>query len=147
MIDRDPGLTQLHDLPWGWRATRNSVGAPWVREKNNSFPTYDENGYYLEDAVWMSRHRDDVNPPPEEIRDSLAVGTYVKLIFRFAAENADRHSGDVERMWVRVTAVDDDENYIGTLENAPVHDHALKCGDLIHFHPLHVMEVLEENVA
>src|SRR5262249_23086991 len=90
MIGRDSSLAQLHDLPCGWRATRRSVDAPWVREKNNPFPTYEENGYYLEDAVWMSQYRDDVNPPAEEVRNNLAVGTYVKLLFRFAAEMAER---------------------------------------------------------
>jgi hypothetical protein len=147
MIGRDPSLVQVHDLPCGWRATRKAVDAPWVREKNNPFPTYEENGYYLEDAVWMSQHRDDVNPPPEEVRDSLTVDTYVKLIFRFASENADRHDGEVERMWVRITGLDEDENYVGTLENDPVHDQVLSCGDSIHFHPLHVMEILAEDGA
>ena len=147
VIARDPGLAQLHDLPSGWRATRSAVDAAWAREKNNPFPTYEANGYYLEDAVWMSQHRVDVKPPAEEIRDNLPVGTYVKLIFRFAAENAERHDREVERMWVRVTALDEDENYIGTLENDPVHDEALNCGDSIHFQALHVMEVLTENGA
>jgi hypothetical protein len=50
-------------------------------------------------------------------------------------------------MWVRVTALDEDDNYVGTLENDPVHDQVLSCGDSIHFHPLHVMEVLTENGA
>jgi hypothetical protein len=147
MIGRDPSLAQLHDLPWGWCAARRSVDAPWVREKNNPFPTYEENGYYLEDAVWMSQYRDDVNPPAKEIRNNLTVGTYVKLLFRFAAEKADRQDGEVERMWVQVTALDEDENYIGTLETDPVHIEVLSCGDTIHFHPLHVMEVLTNNGA
>src|SRR5262245_8224247 len=68
MIDGDSSLAQLRDLPHGWCATRRSVKARWVREKNNAFPTFEENGYYLEDAVWMSRYRDDVNPPAEEVR-------------------------------------------------------------------------------
>jgi hypothetical protein len=147
MLESDPTLAQLHDLPSGWRAARKSVGAPWVREKNNPFPTFEENGYYLEDAVWMSQYRDDVNPPAEEVRNNLAVGTYVKLLFRFGAEMADRKDGEVERMWVQVSALDEDENYIGTLENDPVHSSVLSCGDTIHFHPLHVMEILTENDA
>jgi hypothetical protein len=147
MIEGDPSLAQLHDLPCGWCAERESVADPWVREKNNPFPTYEEDGYYLEDALWMSQYRDDVNPPPEEVRNNLAVDTYVKLLFRFAAEDADRLDGEVERMWVRVTALDEDENYIGTLENDPVHDQVLSWGDTIHFHPLHVMEVLTESDA
>jgi hypothetical protein len=43
--------------------------------------------------------------------------------------------------------VDEDENYIGTLANDPVRNQGLSCGDEIHFHPLHVMEVLPENGA
>jgi hypothetical protein len=144
MIGRDPSLVQLHDLPFGWRATRESIEGPWLREKNNSFPTYEENGYYLENAVWISQYLDDVNPPAEEIRENLTVGTHVKLIFRFAAEHADRQDGEVERMWVVVSALDEDDNYIGTLENNPVHDQVLSCGDSIRFHSLHVMEVLTE---
>lgn len=147
MIGRDPSLVQLHDLPCGWRAARTSADSRWAREKNNPFPTYEENGYYLEDAVWVSQYRDDVNPPAEEIRNNLAVGTYVKLLFRFAAENADRQDGEVERMWVQVTRLDEDENYIGTLENDPVHDQVLSSGDAIRFHSLHVMEVMTENGA
>jgi hypothetical protein len=145
MISLDPSLAELHDLPYGWRATRRSVKSPWTRKKNNPFPTFEENGYYLEDAVWMSQYRDDVNPPAAKIRENLAVGTYVKLLFRFAAENADRLDGEVERMWVRLTALDEDDYYIGTLENDPLHGDVLSCGDSIHFHPLHVMEVLKED--
>lgn len=147
MIGRDIGLVELHDLPCGWRATRNSVDSRWAREKNNPFPTYEQNGYYLEDAMWVSQYRDDVKPPPEEIRNNLAAGMYVKLLFRFAAEMANRQDGEVERMWVQVTGRDEDENYIGILENDPVHDQVLSCGDKIHFHPLHVMEVLAESGA
>jgi hypothetical protein len=50
-------------------------------------------------------------------------------------------------MWVRVAGLDEEEYYLGTLENDPVHDQVLSCGDSIHFHPLHVMEVLTENGA
>jgi hypothetical protein len=56
VIGLDSSLSQLHDLPCGWRATRSSVDAPWDREKNDPFPSYEENGYYLEDAVWMSQY-------------------------------------------------------------------------------------------
>jgi hypothetical protein len=147
MISRDPSLAQLHELPFGWRATRGTVDAPWVQEKDSPFPTYEENGYYLVDAVWMSQYRDDVNPPAEEIRDNLLAGAHIKLIFRFVDEKAGWKDGEVERMWVQVTGRDDDENYIGTLENDPVHNDVLSAGDTIRFHPLHVMEVLTENGA
>jgi len=145
MIDRDDSLAELHDLHYGWRAIRTSAKGRWKREKNNPFPTHAENGYYLEDAVWMSEYRDDVNPPPEELRNDLPVGTYVKLLFRFAAEDAQRQDNQTERMWVLITEVDEDENYVGTLENDPSHGDVLACGDTIHFHPLHVMDVLDES--
>jgi len=147
MIDRDVALVELHDLPDGWRAIRSSVGEQWARAKNNPFPTHEENGYYLEDAVWMSQFRDDVSPPPEDSRNNLTTGAYVKLLFRFAAGNAEREDNETERMWVRITELDADEQYVGTLENDPHHRHILKCGDSIHFHPLHVMEILDEEGA
>lgn len=145
MIERDATLRELHDLPFGWRASRQTVQSPWRREKNHPFPTYEENGYYLEDAVWLAQYRDDVNPPSEEIREKLSIGTYAKLPFRFRAENDERRDFDTERMWVLVTEIDDDGYYAGTLENDPQHNGVLKPGDTIHFHPLHVMEVLDEN--
>ena len=145
IIRRDASLPQLHNLPCGWRATRTSAAHPWAREKNNPFPTFTENGYYLEDAVWTAQYRDDVNPPAEEIRDNLTVGTYVKLLFRFQAEDADRQGYETERMWVHLSELDADGHYIGTLENDPAHDNVLQYGDTIHFHPLHVMEILTET--
>lgn len=144
MIARDGSLNELHDLPEGWCASRKSVNKPWKRTKNNPFPTYAENGYYLEDAIWMARYRDDVHPPSDELRSNLEVGTYVKLLFRFAAEDARRQDRQTERMWVVVTDIDDDGNYIGSLDNDPHHS-VLAAGDTIHFHPLHVMQILDES--
>jgi hypothetical protein len=147
MIARDPTLNKLHDLPNGWQAFRSSATKPWKRQKNHPFPTYSENGYYLEDAIWMAQYRDDVRPPSEELRGNLKVGTYVKLLFRFAAEDANRRDKQTERMWVLITEVDEDGNYIGTLEHDPHHSNTLTCGDTIHFHPLHVVEILDESGA
>jgi hypothetical protein len=147
MIARDPTLNKLHDLPDGWQAYRSSATKPWKRQKNHPFAMYSENGYYLEDAIWMAQYRDDVRPPSEELRGNLEVGTYVKLLFRLAAEDANRRDKQTERMWVLITEVDEDGNYIGTLENDPHHSNTLTCGDTIHFHPLHVMEILDESGA
>lgn len=144
MIDGDPSLAELHDLPFGWRAYRKSLKSQWQREKNNPFPTHAENGYYLEDAVWLAQYRDDVNPPPDEVRNNLSAETYVKLLFRFRAEDAARQDNDTERMWVLITEVDEDGFYVGTLENDPHHDRILKYGDTVHFHPVHVMTVMAE---
>ncbi|GAB5406361.1 MAG: hypothetical protein Aurels2KO_45920 [Aureliella sp.] len=144
MVTRDNSLVELHDLPCGWRATRLAMDAPWRRDKNNPFPTYEEHGYYLEDALWMAEYRDDVNPPPEDIRENLEVGSHVKLLFRFADEDAPRKDCDTERMWVLISEIDEDENYVGVLDNDPHHGQTLKCGDMVHFHPLHVMETLAD---
>jgi hypothetical protein len=81
MIARDMTLSELHDLPYGWRASRVTAESPWTREKNHPFATHEGNGYYLEDAVWMSRYRDDVNPPPESMRNNLPGPAHTK---RFA---------------------------------------------------------------
>ncbi len=145
MFGLDVAVGQLHDLPCGWCAHRNSVESPWVREKNNPFPTFGEDGYYLEDAIWMSQYRDDVHPPSESMRRSVPVGAYVKLLFRFASEASDRADDQTERMWVLVTGVDEDENYIGTLENDPHYADSLRCGDEVRFHSLHIMQILNEN--
>ena len=118
-----------------------------VREKNNPFPTFGENGYYLEDAVWMSQYRDDVDPPPEDVRNNLNLGTYVKLLFQFAAEDVAHSDGQTERMWVLVSEIDEGGYYIGTLQNDPHHANTLACGDTIRFHPLHVMAILDEDGA
>ena len=145
MVETDHTIIPLHDLPPGWRAFRRSPESQWQREKDNLFPTFSEDGFYLEDADWMSHYQDDVNPPPREIRDDLPEGTFVKLLFRFAAETADREDNQVERMWVQVQAVDEDEFYQGTLENDPHHVGAIEYGDTIHFHPRHIMDILNED--
>ena len=48
-------------------------------------------------------------------------------------------------MWVQVTALDDDGNYVGELANDPCHDQVLSCGDTIRFHPSHVFQVQAES--
>ncbi len=145
MINRDHTLTELHDLfPYGWCAERDVLGGQWKRYKDNSFPSYEENGFYLEDAVWLSQYLSNLSPPDAETRENLSVGQYVKLVFRFAPEDGEREDNQCERMWVRVTGYDDDGNYTGTIENDPYHD-AAKYGDTISFHSLHVAEIEAEH--
>lgn len=142
IVDRDASLKQLHDLPYGWCAHRNTTSEPWCREKNHPFPTFAEDGYYLEDAVWLSQHRDDINPPPEQIRETMSAGSFVQLVFRFEAEDAERQDHGVERMWVEITAADEETgHYTGTVANDPHHSEVLNHGDRLVFHPLHIMAV------
>lgn len=142
IVCRDASLAELHDLPYGWRAERASISSEWIRSKNLPFPTFADNGYYLEDAVWLSQFLPDIKPPNEGIRENLSVGEYVKLVFRFAAEESDRHYNECERMWVAITEQNDDGHYHGTIENDPHHE-AAKCGDSLVFHPLHVADIYE----
>lgn len=93
----------------------------------------------------MAQHRDDLNPPPEEVRNDLPVGAYVKLLFRFAPETSERQNNQTERMWVLITEVSEDGYYVGTLENDPQHEQSLSCGDMVVFHPLHVMQIMDDE--
>jgi hypothetical protein len=36
MVARDASLAELADLPLGWRATRDRVGAPWTRTRSET---------------------------------------------------------------------------------------------------------------
>ncbi|MBS0261269.1 MAG: DUF2314 domain-containing protein [Planctomycetes bacterium] len=145
VVDRDPTFLQLHDLPIGWVAERKSASKPWRRAKNHPFPTFAEDGYYLEDADWLAQFRDDVHPPAAEDCEQLAPGMYVKLAFRFQDEQAERRDFETERMWVLITDIDDQGTCAGTLENDPQHADQLSCGAEIHFHPSHVLEILEDS--
>ncbi|MGK5003870.1 hypothetical protein [Janthinobacterium sp. LB2P70] len=138
-------LTVLHDLPYGWRAEWNERTRNWDRFKDNPFPSFAENGYYLEDAVWLSEYLTDIKPPPAEMRENLDIASHVKIVFRFAHEDSDRYDGQCERLWVEITAVDEQNGgYIGRIDNAPYHE-AARCGDLVSFHSLHVADRYSEE--
>lgn len=145
MISSQASLAELYDLPYGWQADWNDRADKWEYSRNNPFPSFAENGYYLEDAVWLSEYLADIQPPPAEIRDNLAVGMLVKLVFRFAAEDADRGDGQCERMWVNITAIDEENDcYVGALDNDP-HHAAAKYGDTVAFHSLHVADLYRQE--
>lgn len=140
-LELDVSVEDLSDLPYGWAAERKSPKHKWRRYKNNPFPSFKEDGYYLEDAVWLAQFRDDLSPPSERRRENRKVGDYVKLIFRFAREDADRKDGECERMWVRIVEVDPENGYYsGELDNDPQHS-AAKCGDVLQFHALHIADI------
>ncbi|PHV38049.1 hypothetical protein CSQ95_15455 [Janthinobacterium sp. BJB304] len=137
-------LAELHDLPCGWGAQRDDGAGHWEHFKDNPCPAFAEQGYYLEDAVWLSRYLTDIEPPPAAVRDALPIGACVKLVFRFAAEDGARGDGQCERMWVQVTGIDEYEGcYSGTIANHPQHAVA-SYGDLLAFHPLHVADIASE---
>lgn len=145
MIGTDDVLARLHDLPYGWSAQWNAGAGSWERFKDNPFPAFSEHGYYLEDAIWLAQYLTDIKPPPAEVREQLAIGSYVKLVFRFAAEDGAREDDQCERMWVLVTGIDEEEGwYTGTIENKPQHP-AARYGDRIAFHPLHVADLAHQQ--
>lgn len=145
MINHHDLLTDLHDLPYGWRAQWNEGARHWDRFKDNPFPSFADHGYYLEDAVWLAAYLTDIQPPPAEVREHLDIASHVKIVFRFAPEDAERGDNQCERLWVEVTAIDEQNNgYIGRIDNHPYHP-AARYGDLVSFHSLHVADRYNEE--
>ena len=145
IIEMDASIEELLDLPCGWAAERKSPKHKWKRLKQHPFPSFDEVGYYLEDAVELAEQRDDLSPPSKRRRENCKVGDSVKLLFRFAAEDAPREDNQTERMWVTITEVDDDDgDYTGIIDNDPVHSAAAN-GDELQFHPLHIAEIIKKR--
>jgi hypothetical protein len=142
IVKRDPTVHELHDLPYGWAAERNTPSTPWMRCRNNEYPEFQQNGFYLEDAVWVSMSIEDIQTPEEVDLLELDEGDVVKLLFRFAAENAPRSDGQVERMWVEIVGFDAFGDFVGTIANEPLHA-AAKYGDEVHFHSRHIAEIGE----
>jgi hypothetical protein len=141
----DSSIEELHNLPNGWMAERKSPKHKWKRLKHHPFPSFDEGGYYLEDVVELAMHRDDLSPPSKRRRESCKVGDSVKLLFRFAEEDSQRHDYETERMWVTITEVDDESGYYsGVIDNDPVHSSA-SYGDELQFHPLHIAEIIKKR--
>lgn len=145
MVSLDSSLEGLFDLPRGWAAERKSPKHKWRRFKNHPFPTFDDDGYYLDDAVALAEVRDDLSPPSERRREGCRPGDTVKLLFRFANESAPREDGQTERMWVTITEVDEEDGiYTGQLDNDPVHT-VLECGETLSFLPVHIAEIYRKR--
>ena len=72
------------------------------------------------------------------VRADLQVGQYAKLCF----EPADG-SGGGERMWVLITAVDENGYYTGTLDNNPFDPEGLgvQADDTVSFGPEHIYDL------
>jgi hypothetical protein len=145
IVELDASIEELQDLPYGWMAERKSPKHKWKRIKHHPFPSFDEDGYYLEDAVELAEQRDDLTPPSKRRRENCKVGDSVKLLFRFAKEDAPRKDNQTERMWVKITDVDDDDGYYtGVIDNEPTHA-AVAYGDELQFHPLHIAEIIKKR--
>ena len=146
MVSQDNSLLTLHDLPYGWMASRSGPSEKWKREKHHPYPTYKEDGFYLEDAHWLAEFLPDIQPPGEDAVHELRLGDYVKLVFRFRSEEAERQDNECERMWVQITDFDEDEDvFTGTLENDPHHQGSIQSGDSLCFHTSHIMAILDDS--
>lgn len=71
--------------------------------------------------------------PPRAVRNHLAVGDLVKLVFSERPEDAAAG----ERMWVEILSAASGR-YQGRLRNEPVSIQGLSLGDLVEFGPEHV---------
>jgi hypothetical protein len=74
--------------------------------------------------------------PPASHRESLRIGDFAKLMFRF--EEGSRQW--VERMWVVVEQVRP-ETYIGNLDNIPHRAEDTELGSRVEFHSDHVIQI------
>jgi hypothetical protein len=70
-------------------------------------------------------------------REALRAEDYVKLHFNY-------HSGNCDRMWVKVLEVLPGPRFKGSLDNDPFFvDEAPKCGDLVEFGPENIATILD----
>lgn len=76
--------------------------------------------------------------PPAEVREGLAPGDLVKLVFLAARDEGG------ERMWVSVTERTSDGGYVGKLDNDPIVVTDLQAGARIEFEPRHVISVHDD---
>jgi uncharacterized protein YegJ (DUF2314 family) len=112
---------------------------PWQREKYHPYPTFADNGFYLEDAALYAEQ---VTLPSKEEKENCRPGDFVKAVFRFAAEDAGRQSMECERMWLLVEKADEEHgNYTGSLNNDPQCHDAIRCGDHVVFSPTHIIAI------
>jgi hypothetical protein len=108
----------------------------------------DEDGYELEiveqtDAANHPFLRDPI--PTDEARFSAKPGNIVKLIFRYR-ESADWDGQPInaEHMWVNITH-NGEGCLVGTLDNGPRFTKLISAGDMIHFHPKHIVRFWSNN--
>ena len=140
----DPSIATLADLPEGWKASRASARKHWIKEKDHSYPEFNSDGFYLIPvACFVESYPALVE---ESARRSLRLGQTVKLVFRFAHEQAPPTDYDVEWMWVRVTNVDTESGaYGGILDNDPKFERPISCGHVLTFNQLHVLNIYENH--
>lgn len=100
-------------------------------------------GYYLDDATAIAEDAPyTFYIPSQSIIDQLEVGNLVKLIFIF--ESHEPEMPLAERMWVKITARNGSQ-FIGELNNLPLHIGVLSWGYEIAFQAKHIINSDVEN--
>lgn len=138
---RDPSIGELHDLPDGWRALRTSPTDAWSRSLNHPYPSFAKHGYYLDNAVELSKiFPESFSIPSEDERLGIKEGDFVKLMFSFIPEGQQAIDYDCERMWV-VAKERTDDHWVGVLDNDPQFHKTVSSGDELCFHPDHILAI------
>ena len=81
--------------------------------------------------------------PLKEVLLKLKIGDLVKIMFKPEA-------GEVERMWVQITKMEDISEWTAKLDNDPVTEkmkEAVKAGDEVIFHPYDIIQIWTESVS
>lgn len=111
------------------------------------YPTLEQHGYefvLIEQEMRDSYDFELPGFPTDDERFSVASGDLVKLIFRYR-DWVEEHGHTVtsERMWVLITD-DNGRCLTGSLNNDPLYTKLLHDGDLVHFHPKHIVTIWRE---
>lgn len=106
----------------------------YSENEDRTFYVTGKSSYALHDVEMISLTTKDYTIPSQYARETVPVGTQVKLIFDAAMP---------ERMWVTVTELTG-EGYIGILDNDPYDIDDLKYQDRIEFQPQHIMSILSK---
>ena len=118
-------------------------GQLWSQEETMHLPTLQDNHYELDNAELLHNdYPDTFDIPLKKLRDTLPIGTIVKLIFRMESK-VDNHKTEVERMWVEIIDKKGDI-YIGALDNDPCADVHLKYQQTIYFQSKHIIDIFED---
>jgi uncharacterized protein YegJ (DUF2314 family) len=104
-----------------------------------------DDGWELDDGEAINREAPDTFfIPPKDVRQSLAVGQTVKLVFRISVEDEEGgRSQEVERMWVVVEKCLTDGQYVGALNNDPYCTDGIQAGMQVIFEPRHIIQIYE----
>lgn len=107
-------------------------------------PSYEIDHFELDNGELINKdYPDSFWIPGKVIRESLEIGSIVKLIFRME-ETAGSDDISVERMWVEI--LDEREGfYVGKLDNDPLGSECVKCGQKVNFQSCHVIDIYSET--